>query len=557
MGEDEYEVESILCARVTKKTPRSKQLVWNYHVKWKGYENPEDNTWEPAESFSGSEHFVEDFWKKVDTGGRDVENLKLFKEGEKLIPPESRKSRKPSKKPKEVDEHDLTSARSGKRKRSLGETGETTIPNKRVNTRTSRNSRKGRHEQSPVELQPDPLVEPEPEQEEKERAFSIENQSDSEGSPTPTDEKPPRYRKRTNLTPPTESSTQATENKSSSDVLADKSQPSISSHLPAHRARTANPLVKMMDDDINMEDTISTKARLFPQREKQPTNNEAPGHAQPSGGESSITTSPYYTPLTGSPDKPVITFRSKEPLYPVGRDDEALEDEEDNMERDTNSSDLRTNNSSESLFQQSLSLAKDKLFPSSFTSASQSISSAISAAWKRSTIFSPLTSGSYQPHPAVRGNGEDSPSQTFILNLGVTVSLPVALMAPTTSNSPEPELVVSNNSNNPPGKFYSREAALAVLGTLRTGGPCAMVTHGPQCDEAQKDTFRQFSDRLSNDQLFLAMAGTDVLAFCSSASLLIFQKLNFPPLLGSSGAVVVKRVTIQDHSAYATAALQA
>jgi hypothetical protein len=57
---------------------------------------------------------------------------------------------------------------------------------------------------------------------------------------------------------------------------------------------------------------------------------------------------------------------------------------------------------------------------------------------------------------------------------------------------------------------------------------------------------------------FVAVAGMDVLAFCSSDNALISQRLNISPsLLGQPGEVLVSRVIIENHSAYADAAVNA
>jgi hypothetical protein len=56
---------------------------------------------------------------------------------------------------------------------------------------------------------------------------------------------------------------------------------------------------------------------------------------------------------------------------------------------------------------------------------------------------------------------------------------------------------------------------------------------------------------------FVAMAGTDVLAFCSSGNLLIAQRLNVPSMLLSvPGDMLVSRVVIENHSAYTDAVLR-
>jgi hypothetical protein len=54
------------------------------------------------------------------------------------------------------------------------------------------------------------------------------------------------------------------------------------------------------------------------------------------------------------------------------------------------------------------------------------------------------------------------------------------------------------------------------------------------------------------------MAGAEVLAFCSSANSLVAQRLNMPStLVGVHGDVLVSRVVIENHSAYADAVVQA
>ncbi|KAH9854226.1 hypothetical protein C2E23DRAFT_89037 [Lenzites betulinus] len=101
--EEEYAVESILGAKVAKK--RGKK-VWLYCVKWKNY-GFDDNTWEPVESFAGgSEHFIERFWPRVSTNGRDYNDLGEFGVGEEFLPsgPPRRKQAKKVAEPVDIIE---------------------------------------------------------------------------------------------------------------------------------------------------------------------------------------------------------------------------------------------------------------------------------------------------------------------------------------------------------------------------------------------------------------------------------------------------------------------
>lgn len=43
------------------------------------------SSWEPYESFAGSEHFVQAFWDRI-SGDRDRTRMELFKVGEEVFP---------------------------------------------------------------------------------------------------------------------------------------------------------------------------------------------------------------------------------------------------------------------------------------------------------------------------------------------------------------------------------------------------------------------------------------------------------------------------------------
>ncbi|KAF7969897.1 hypothetical protein HWV62_25631 [Athelia sp. TMB] len=67
------------------KGKQKQKTGWQYRVKWKGY-GPEENTWEPAESFEGSADVLARFWERVNTDGRDIGNLEVFKPNEVFRP---------------------------------------------------------------------------------------------------------------------------------------------------------------------------------------------------------------------------------------------------------------------------------------------------------------------------------------------------------------------------------------------------------------------------------------------------------------------------------------
>ena len=43
-------------------------------------------SWEPAESFEGSEDIINRFWERANLGGRDHHDMSLFEAGEEFLP---------------------------------------------------------------------------------------------------------------------------------------------------------------------------------------------------------------------------------------------------------------------------------------------------------------------------------------------------------------------------------------------------------------------------------------------------------------------------------------
>jgi len=92
-------------------------------------------------------------------------------------------------------------------------------------------------------------------------------------------------------------------------------------------------------------------------------------------------------------------------------------------------------------------------------------------------------------------------------------------------------------------------------GVFRSGS--AKVVPAPNATESDVQNFEKFSQRLSDDELFVIMAGFDLLVFCSSNSASITPRLNLPAsLLTDAESVLVERVNIANYSAYANAAIE-
>ncbi|KAH0827186.1 hypothetical protein J3R83DRAFT_4879 [Lanmaoa asiatica] len=95
-GPPEYEVESVTRARVHDK--KGKKITWKYYVKvrpalssyllptYRSRRSGKGMIGMKAHSFQGgSEHILESFWDRIDTGGRDISDATAFKKGEELF----------------------------------------------------------------------------------------------------------------------------------------------------------------------------------------------------------------------------------------------------------------------------------------------------------------------------------------------------------------------------------------------------------------------------------------------------------------------------------------
>ena len=85
-------------------------------------------------------------------------------------------------------------------------------------------------------------------------------------------------------------------------------------------------------------------------------------------------------------------------------------------------------------------------------------------------------------------------SPSIFLNLDSAVSIPAVFVTAPSSNSAMPTLI--GGSKGTPGKFYGKESALTLLGTLRASGLTAQVTVDDSATVEEREHFRHFSARL-------------------------------------------------------------
>ncbi|KIM49331.1 hypothetical protein M413DRAFT_21571 [Hebeloma cylindrosporum] len=607
--EPEYEVESIVSAQV-EPTSRSKKakLVWNYLVRWKGYTSADD-TWEPIDSFNGSEHMVHAFWERANTGGRDINDMSLFKAGEKFLPvgpPRRKPKRIPVETTQVQDEPEKSPATpplsktAGKRRRTSPE----------PETNPNRSVKRKRANQATV-------ISPISSLDQREKQFRhnlAEPQSASVAGRLRSRNRPPSpevipdsdeetnglqigYLSPGNFTPKTKGTLTHLDASSSLSVTNIKEGVKI----PAHRDRQANPLVKVAEDPslTLIEGTISTKAYAAgrvpdhpssstgPRSAASPQKRVKPGPGRDSAGllkpkvKSSLLTAQKGTLKTikGNYESTKVaatssqkeeaakvdadTDKTHKAIPPSGREllqlagldsqtADTLPDFEDDIIQRSHTSPPQIPSpqamnleSSKGIRNESFKLARENLFPNK---PSDDLSASLTTDWKRPpTIFGPLGLGS---EPITKM--EQSKSSRLFLNLDTCVSIPIVLR--NASQSIPESLSLNMVSNGTPGKFYGAEAALGLLGAIRAGGSSVIVDVDQDASPEDKKGFSHFSSRLQAGNLFVAVAGIQILVFCSSSNTLLAQRLNTnPSLLNEPGSVLVSQVDIENYSNYADA----
>ncbi|KZP19547.1 hypothetical protein FIBSPDRAFT_955424 [Athelia psychrophila] len=615
---EEYEVENVVEAKLQTASGKGKggkgkqkqKMGWQYSVKWKGY-GPEENTWEPADSFESSGDVLARFWERVNTDGRDISNLDLFKPNETFRPsgPPRRAKRQ---KPKDMGEltnngnnasqpedEPTPKAKSDKRLGSPTDAEDEEPPTKRKRGRPSAQAA----ESSASAAKP-------------KRNHNGENVYVSKSASARTRTRPSSKRQKSGHgrapsegdivldSPSADSHGEIHPPHSVMDISAQSDTPALTFNesdtedlaldspkepsLPSHRVRTTKPLVKLADDGMDFDNGISTKTRLVKQPSTSEASSSTPARRTPKNRASVLTvTKSGLKSVKGNykqPDKQPDRNDSKDasPHRQTG----VVGD--DTMEVDAalamDSSPVNVPTGQELLETAGFDQADVEGLPDFEEDVPPTVTAPIKEPIVRNPNVAKAASSLFPDQPSSSGFSfgmgsftrpsifdrfmrEPSASMgsmvpalpAFSLSLDSSVIVPIYLRdiypevgASSLSN------VVAAHPKGPPGKFYREEIASSLVEYLGPGGSSARVEVNENVDETHKEHFERFRSRLEGGELFVCLSGEHVLAFWSSSNADVGKKLGAPEsLVGLAAIVVVSLVNIVDLSGYADVACNA
>ncbi|KAJ3857067.1 hypothetical protein EV368DRAFT_61190 [Lentinula lateritia] len=550
VGKAHWPLESIIAAHV-KRQGRGK--AWEYRVRWKGY-SEKDDTWEPVKSFAESEHFIENFWSRTSKmlNGRDIKDLNAFKIGEEFFPVgpplKKRKSRSAIKDSSPVASGSRQTPMNNKRLRTSSPTVPEEPSPKRarqstddgVETPSGRRTNRTLTTVSPRrpvrQLQKEASVVPASEGEEEDEIEIVETAIASEA--------PPRFRRR------------SADNIGQSSLDDNEAQSKADPPVPAHRMRAANPLVHMLDDFGDMDGAIGVKARISGKGKadasgssKPSTSNSVhrrkpgPGRSSEGFGKSKSTSS-LLTFDKGQLKTVKGKYVATETMARQEQDEAG--DGTPNILNDSSQqppSHVPPPTSGELIPLVSRGADAEELqaFEETEGAPSPGLSNGPSSILQRSGSGSDVRPASNTNHAP--NATQVVQTQPFLVTIDVAKKIPVVLTDLSPNDASTLDKIVRNASGGPPGKFYSNNAALAILDTLRTGGASAKVIPSPNATESETQELGRFSERLSLNELFVLMVGFDLLVFCSSSATLITQRLNIPTsLLSEPASLLVEQL---------------
>ncbi|KAJ7172359.1 hypothetical protein C8R46DRAFT_1216200 [Mycena filopes] len=559
----EFEVETVIEARVAKK---SKKVIWEYHVKWKGGNLSLRFLAQKTSSVRALNQYTtppnpilptEKFWERVDLNNRDRKNMTQFRVGESFVPvgpPRRKQSQRnlkvqpaPSPSPSAGPSKETTT-RSSKRRRSSPPAGdlEEEKPAKRTRGRvTEPETRPAEEPDAPRQSARRPPA--------KSMASSTRSIRRTKKR-TPSPDQVPETEEEEDVAmlvdPEPESTAEHPAPHGDSDIAIEAPVQSPREDFAAAAVASFARHETSCEDDRRfapMDGAIATKARLRGQNGT--SNGEAPvagpsttprsrkpGPGRSSSGMLNKNTSSLLTFDKGA----LKTIKGKFKAVVAGDDGdkgegssggldrtnlggldskaaEALDDFEDEGVTSPTADTTPSNANQENL----------TFFPPG-TSMAASISSTFTSVWRRATIFGPLK------------------STLFTLKLDTVVIVPLRL----TDIYQSLDTKLTETTNGPIGKFYKGANAVKLLDTVRTGGASARVVLRDDATEENKTHFARFRSCLDEGDLFTMMVGPVFLGFSSSNTPLM-QRLNLPPNLAAfTDSVFLTELVIENPSDY-------
>ncbi|KAH8107003.1 hypothetical protein BXZ70DRAFT_916000 [Cristinia sonorae] len=583
MGAEEYVVEQILRARVAKTRG---QKVWEYYVKWKGFDNPDENTWEKKKSFEGgSEHFIETFWARISHHKeQDIKNYQVGTEVFPTGPPKKgvKKPRisptKPSASPSvEIVEDSETEVRSiiydepeatSSHKRPAPSSSNDDIPVKRTRRKSARaaeaspprtikkqrtvssarpaqrptsttSRRTSSHWQSPEDSASADSLQPVVKKDADRLVISRTGSSVvTETSEAPSGAEDPAGSSPKDDFPPPRTS------------LAKSSpqhDPPVASGPSSKPLSAVSPGLSFGVQQVNFLTSPAHAIRTVKGSIMGMFSSVTP-HSSNKAGPSSLghLKTPAFAPQHTNGHNTATSHEDDDDRDAEGEIDEEAWSAAPDIEMtvadpipvlgagSNDRADTEDNHSK-----------KKPLINPAFRLALSN------------TIFGPLGFGqnsSVQNLPAPSG-GET----TCAIKLSYTVTVPLRLVdvSPKDANHQLISEALAGATSQIPGKFYQGEHALAMAGSLRASGSLAQGILNEEPLEDQRH-FDWLKTRLSSGDLFITTIGTHTLALCSSTNEVILAQLGITTQLPEPGdCVLVSEVTISDDSSYCDAVINA
>ncbi|VDC00651.1 unnamed protein product [Peniophora sp. CBMAI 1063] len=577
--QETYAVEYVIAAQAH---VVGRRLKWKYRVKWEGYD-ADQNSWEPEGNINSSgddDDVLKLFWKKIDTDGRDREDMSAW-EAKEIVwlddnvamedpeYPKLRKNARPGRTPRKRTlsakgaalrhaEPSSPSASPGpstsKRKRASAEDAEyTSSPvspkRQRPPTRTTR-SEKAVKQILDIGRTSSPSV-PDSEEdiliighkEAKDNAMAIDEPSSSRSTrrqkaSTKRFEEPELVESVKNSGTLATKASAVNGSASKSKAKPAKAKAKSKSKVgPGRSAKGVDPLLlENVDDALEVADEIGV------------------------GKDATVNIPDTATTVSTPPEQPSkekIVEELKEMAKGVsGGDEELAEYDETQGGKDPSvatDADVAMTQATEV----SNSARTAVLFPTSTQKDAKPAASGSMWGNISRTMFTFGSANGKSPFGGLASSFSGlstSASTDFMLSVSPSLHIPASFKDIRATSSVFSGLGAPTIS----GKLYGREATDLLLGTLEPAGAFARVILDAKASPREEAAFAQLYQRLEGDSMLVAVYGADTLAFCAVQSASVCGKLKIPTSLRDfANTILAAHVRVQNVSAYADAAVKA